>query len=724
MPVDMPVGTPGETEGEAPVEAGSSRRSAGLPTVAGVIVIVLLCAVCLLLAFRGGAYPSSTWLPLLIGTAALAVVISVSGPPVCSSHLQKVILGLFALQAAWTVASILWAGSMGNAWEEANRTFFYVIGTALTFVAVRWSGRLGLRMLAVLVTGVVGVMAAVMVVRLGLTSKPLDLFIGGRLNYPVTYFNGLACLLMIGFWLALGLANAAGTEPAGDGAPDRSRTGSTRFPRWTQPVLLAVSVCLFELALLPQSRGALWTFFLVVPFFVILSPNRFRALVDLVVVMVPVALFWTRLNGVYVAIRDETPLEPALAGALEAIGYSVVIVLVAWAVTWLVERSVAPLSRRPVVWIGVALIVVATGVTAGGLVIAQQRTGGLDDYVRRGWTEFVSDTGKSDGTGGRFSALGLNGRLAQWKVAGKAFTEHPLLGVGAQNFEVYYFQHRKTLLEVKQPHSQPMQLLAELGLPGLLLWSAFIILTFFRTVVLRFRSSNRATQAVMAAMMTAVISWLIHSSADWLWQLAAVSLPVMMLLGGLAGSVEERSRCGLTAHVASDGPERPAKWGRVLRPVAVVLSLLVIVSAALPYLSLRYSARAAGAGVRHSQAVLAGTETAIALDPTTTFPYAVRAAVHTAAADQAPEGSATRVEELRLAAAAWVDATEVEPEGWLYFCKAGEAFLAVREAVRNSSLGPAGVGVEELTRSAHVYLAEARRLNPLSPQLDALEKML
>ncbi len=271
-PLDLP----------APPEATDSPGAPGAPTrvstVAGVTVIVLLCAVCLGLAFRSGAYRPVDWLPFLIGVAALAVVAGMSGPAVLSGRVQKVLLGLFGAQAAWTAASLLWATSTANAWEETNRTLFYATAMTLVFVAVRWTGALGLRALVMLVTAAIAVMALVVVVRLGISDDFSRYFPDGRLQYPVGYFNGLASLLMIGFWLALGMANG-------------SRGG---LPRWIQPLLLALGVLFAELALLPQSRGALWTFFLAVPFFLILSTNRFRALVDLAIVVLPVALFWSQ----------------------------------------------------------------------------------------------------------------------------------------------------------------------------------------------------------------------------------------------------------------------------------------------------------------------------------------------------------------------------------------------------------------------------------------------
>ncbi len=719
----------------APAPSAAPAPPSRATAIAGVVIMALLCAVSLGLAFRSGAYGPADWLPFLIGLAALAIVVSVSGPVVLFGRLQKALLALFGAQAVWTTASILWATSLGNAWQEINRTFLYAVGVALAFAAVRWAGSVGVKALAALVTGAVGVVALVILIRLGVSDDPLRLFVGGRLNYPITYYNGLASLLMIGFWLAMGMANApgvghlrrrrgdpptAGAEPPVARASARADESPPRqFPRWTQPLLLALSVFLIELALLPQSRGALWAFFLVVPFFVILSPHRFRALIDLAIVALPVVLFWGRINGVYAAIQDNTPLDAALGTALRAVGYSVLMVLVAWAITWVVERVIGSLSRRLRFWIGIALIVLAVAGAAGGLIYADVRTGSLGDYLGDRWAEFTGDSvGETGDSGSRFAAVGLNGRLTQWKVAAKAFSENPVLGLGAQNFELYYYQHRTTLLEVRQPHSQPMQLLSELGFPGLLLWIAFVVLALVRAGVLRFRAPGRAEQALIAAVMTAALSWFIHSSADWLWQLAAVTLPAMMLFGGLIGAGATRSSSEPLA-VSRMGARASARASRrlnVTRAIFAVLALAVLASATFPYLSLRYFNLAAGAP--NPEVATARASTAAALDPTSVLPFSARAAAHRTAAAQAPAGSSDQVEQLKLAAAAWVEATDREPGSWLYFYQAAEVFLTARNAAVAAGAYSAA---EELGTSARTYLEEARRLNPLSPQVKALE---
>lgn len=701
-----------------PSASRSGTAQARGSVLAGTILLVLLCAVCLGLAYRSGAYAARTWLPSLLAVAALALVVCVAGPEVTSGRFQKILLALFGLQAVWTTASILWAGSQANAWEEINRTLFYVVIVALAFAAVRWAGRTGLKALALLIIGVAGLIAFETAIGLAVDRDPSRFFTGGRLNHPITYFNALACLWMMGFWLALGTANGAqrGEDSPPSGRIRMIRSGTGDFSRWTQPVLLALAVFLAEMALLPQSRGALWTFFLAVPFFVILSPNRFRALIDLLIVAVPVVLFWDRITGVFaVANAAGETLRPALTGALEAIGYSICIVLGAWAVTYIVERLLAPLSRRAVKWIAIALIVLAVGGVTGGLVYADHRTGGLGGYLDDRWEEVVSDGG-TGGDGSRFSALSLNGRWTQWKVATQAFRDNPLLGVGAQNFEIYHYQHRTLLLEVKQPHSQPMQLLAELGLPGLLLWVAFFLGTMVYAVRTRFRRVGRAHQAVIAAIMTAVISWFIHSSADWIWQVAATTLPAMMLLGGLVG-LGERQAPALTK-AASPAPSPRLRRVGLTRPLAVVLALVVIVSAALPYLALRYCDMAVSA--KSLDKVTARTEIAAKIDPTSVMPFVVQADYHRLAAQAAPEGSAERLAQFEEEAAAWLKAIGREPRGWLYYFNAAEAYLAARDTALKSS--PDSVDI--LAQQARAYLAEARRLNPLSAQVTGLEKGL
>jgi hypothetical protein len=650
---------------EQPVARLAPTNRAG--TVAGLAVVTLLFAVCVGLVLQGGAYDPSTWLPLMAAVAALAIPLATVGPVATSGRFQRMVLAVFALQAVWTAASVFWAGSQSNAWQETNRTLFYALTLALAFTAVRWAGSAALKALAAAVVVVAGVVAALVLVTLAVSADPLSLFMERRLNYPITYFNGLAALLMMGFWLALGMANGVRSRPktAAPPAPDpaeptqgdrpatvpateqspqsrvawrrsQARKGGVgRFPLWIQPLLLALAVVLVEVALLPQSRGALWTFSLVLPFFVILSSHRFRALIDLVIVVMPVVLFWDRLNAPYLALSNQTSLDAALSTNLTAIGYSVAVVMGAWVVTWLIERWVGPLRRKAAVWISVALAALTIFGAAGGIVAADIRTGGLDGYVADRWHELTADAvGATEGAT-RFTGVGLNGRLRTWKVTAEAFSDSPILGLGAQNFEAYWYEHRPAAFTIRQPHSQPLQLLSELGAPGALLWLAFVIAALVYATIARFRSPDQTTRVVLAATMTAVISWFIHSSADWLWQLAGVTLPAMMLFGALLGATGKGAAKPVAPGVAGDvdvtaeaGAPRsrrrasaaPARRSPLARGLVLLVAVVAIASAALPYVSQRYSGLASGAA--DLEQMNSRARTAAALDPTSIEPFA------------------------------------------------------------------------------------------------------
>ncbi|MER3479069.1 MAG: hypothetical protein C4327_00900 [Meiothermus sp.] len=74
------------------------------------------------------------------------------------------------------------------------------------------------------------------------------------------------------------------------------------------------------------------------------------------------------------------------------------------------------------------------------------------------------------------NAASTQSRLQIWQVAWQAFKEHPLTGIGANRFGLYYLEHRPPdALEPTAPHAHNLflNLLAETGLLGM---SAFLIL--------------------------------------------------------------------------------------------------------------------------------------------------------------------------------------------------------------------------------------------------------
>lgn len=82
------------------------------------------------------------------------------------------------------------------------------------------------------------------------------------------------------------------------------------------------------------------------------------------------------------------------------------------------------------------------------------------------------------------SALSVRTRLAVWRNTVEMITDHSLLGVGIGNHPVIYPRYARSAVrdpmfgetrQLNRVHNEPLQILAELGLPGLLIaaWLAF-----------------------------------------------------------------------------------------------------------------------------------------------------------------------------------------------------------------------------------------------------------
>lgn len=85
-------------------------------------------------------------------------------------------------------------------------------------------------------------------------------------------------------------------------------------------------------------------------------------------------------------------------------------------------------------------------------------------------------------TGVGLQEYSVASRLLLWQVALQAGREHPVLGVGPGQFGGYYLQHRPLEYEAarslqrlpEDPHNEPVHVLSETGLVGLMLWSLWL----------------------------------------------------------------------------------------------------------------------------------------------------------------------------------------------------------------------------------------------------------
>jgi len=482
-----------------------------------------------------GLYDRTSW--TLLGIAAMgllmAALVVVRRPP---GRVALVTVGALAALALWQFLSQSWAESSNQALVEAQRTAVYA-GALGLLVAVCGRTREQLVLMAALAVGT-GLGAVVEWARLVSGPVPSD-FVGGRLIDPLGYFNGQAAALLLGFWPCVAIAERARRPVLGAAA-------------------LGLATLLVSLAFLTQSRAALGALLLSTVVVMVLVPGRGRRIAAVLLPWLGTAVAIPRMLDVYASgnRRAALPEADALHEAMALVMIAALAVAVAW---FALDRLAGRLPRlelhsvrRPALVIGAILIV--AGLALGAAPAARE--------IDRQWTAFK---GLEQPTGAsRLTTAGGN-RYDYWRVALGQFESSPFRGIGAGNFDTTYFRERRTVEDIRQPHSLVLQTLGETGLVGfLLLAAAFsgLALALRRAVPLAARHAD-ARALVVAATGTLVL-YLVHTNVDWLHLLPGVTLGALAAMAVLL-RMADRPR---TAAARSPLPLRALAFSAALLAVA------------------------------------------------------------------------------------------------------------------------------------------------------------
>ena len=87
---------------------------------------------------------------------------------------------------------------------------------------------------------------------------------------------------------------------------------------------------------------------------------------------------------------------------------------------------------------------------------------------------------------------------------------------------------------VHDAHSLEIETLAELGLIG-----AVILAALIAAAVVGVRRAHGADPALAAGPLAALVVWGLHASIDWDWEMPAVTLVAVVLLGMLLAQADE-----------------------------------------------------------------------------------------------------------------------------------------------------------------------------------------
>jgi tetratricopeptide (TPR) repeat protein/predicted secreted protein len=466
-------------------------------------------------ATQQAGYPVTHWGPgALIVLALLGLTLAIV--PLTMSQISvpvRVALACLAAYTALSFLSILWAAVPGDAWEGANRTLLYLLVFAL-FACWRQRGSSAAMLL--------GGWALAMIVLAAFTALHIDaatgaslqgMLPGGRLSYPSGYANANAAQWLMAFWPALLLA--------------RSR----RVPWGVRGLLAGGAVLLAEVALLSQSRGSLYATPVMLVLVFALLPGRVRTYATLVPVALGIAAAAPAVLRVADHLKNGGVAPANLHSATRATLAAAVVVGLAVALGAAIEsrrafsEASAARIRRAIGAIAIATLV---ALLAGGLLAA----GNPVTRIRHGWDTFKSGYVANSTSGSRLtSGLGSN-RYDFYRVALDEFAAHPLVGIGADNFQEQYLQHGRSEETPHYPHSVELRTLVQTGVVGALLALVGLGAALLAGArALRSRQPDALAGDVAAAALAGFAYWVVHGSFDWFWEFAGLGAPAFAMLG-------------------------------------------------------------------------------------------------------------------------------------------------------------------------------------------------
>jgi len=469
------------------------------------------------LALADGGFEPGTWAAatILVWWTALVALVAGAWPrspiPRPAAAAGLCLLGLTAL----TAASIAWTVDLGGAYTDAIRAAGYLGLFVLVVLASRAGA--GRALLAGLTSGLVVVAALALISRLepgftGGAGEALGLTVsGGRLSYPLGYWNGLgACMasaLLLLTWLG-----ARATSP-----------GGRAFAVGAIPVPL---LTLF----FSGSRGAAVAAGVGLAVLLLTGPRR------VTVATVSALGLGAGLPLIALAAASEPLVNGRASAAAAQAGDELLFVCL---VTCAVLAVAAGKLDR---WISAAhLPVLGARRVAVGLVIVGVFGVLVADPVARLETldtppESIELTKRQETT--RFANVGGSGRVQYWRAAVDATGDEPLHGVGAGGYESYWNRNGSLELSVEHAHSLFLESSAELGIGGLAL-----ALGFFAAPAIagtkRLRTPTAwadpdASDGAVGAALAILAAGFVSANLEWVWDLPAAFVATVVAAGFLS----------------------------------------------------------------------------------------------------------------------------------------------------------------------------------------------
>jgi O-antigen ligase/polysaccharide polymerase Wzy-like membrane protein len=547
------------------VGAMTTKLTASLREAPTTVPALAALALFVVWASDQAGYPVTHWGPGgLIVLALLVLSVGLVGLRGSQTPLTvRIALACLAAFTALSFLSILWAAVPGDAWEGANRTLLYLLVFAL-FACWRQRGVSAALLVGAWTLAMVGLALFTALHLDGASSASLQsLLPGGRLSYPSGYPNANAAQWLMAFWPALLLARSA------------------RLPWALRGLLAGGAVLLAEVALLSQSRGSLFATPVMLVLVFAALPGRTRSFALLVPVAAGIAAAAPAVLRVSNHLHAGAVVQGSLHNAILASFAAAGVVAIAVALGGAIEsrrrlpRASAERLHRAVAAVALTTLV---AVLLGGLVAA----GDPVTRVRHGWDSFKGGYSADSVTGNRLlSGLGSS-RYDFYRVALDEFAAHPIVGIGADNFQQQYLAHGRSDETPHYPHSVELRTLSQTGVLGSLV-ALVGLLAALAGAWRALRGPDALARTVAAAALGGFAYWAVHGSVDWFWEFAGLGAPAFALLGLACALAPPRQ----APPDGADMARRPAAIRRrgALLAAGLAVALLAAVSLAMPWFS-------------------------------------------------------------------------------------------------------------------------------------------
>jgi len=460
-----------------------------LAALTAVRVGVLLLAV-VLAFFSGAFFEGARIIGAICAWALLAVaVLAVPGSPLPPARTARVAIAALAGLAVWMWIATSWSSSPSGADQELQLVLTYV--PALAAGAIAWRERPAARIVEPALAA-----GTLIVIGYGLSGRLLPGIVhlqdsaraGGRLEQPLTYWNATGALGALGLVLCARMA------------------GDATRPRALRIAAAAAIAPLGMGTYLSFSRGAIIC--MVAGLAALVAFDRTRAQLRAVAVALGATILAAAAAAPFGAVRA---LHHAHA---DAEGLAVFALLIAIAAAAAAVQARAPDGAPPLplrAGLAYALVIVLAVVPYAAVAVAERAS--------------PSREAAFGATNARLSDVGSH-RFSYWRVAVAVAGDHPVAGAGPGAFAVEWLRRRSIDERVRNAHSLELQTLADEGIVGLAL-----LLTAIVAAGLAAAGALGADRALAAGPAAATLTWALHAGLDWDWEMPALTLVAIALLG-------------------------------------------------------------------------------------------------------------------------------------------------------------------------------------------------